>query len=477
MSPTHTIGEYLNVIRKGIGEAFAPVRRKKVIIVGAGVAGLVAAYELKRAGHEPLIIEGQHRVGGRVLTLRHPFTDGLYAEVGAMRIPRAHELTLGYLSKFELPTHDFTMDNPNAYYFIGGRRLRISQANADPSLLGFETAEHERNRTAGSLWMQAIEPLLRKLRTEGDSAWDEIVSIYDDYSTREYLEARGWSEAAIEMYGLLANQEAVMNSSFLEVFREDSGNYYTNMVEVDGGTDRLPHAFLPELRPNIRFGAKMIALNQSPDDVTVFYQTAAGRDQVTGDYAIIAVPFPVLRHVEFLKPFTRAKQRAIRQLHYDASAKILFQCRRRFWEEDDGIFGGGTITDLPIRNLYYPDHSRETGRGVILASYTWSEDAQRWGSLSPDDRITQALKDVSQIHPQVLQEFEVGASWMWHDDEFAGGAFALFDPGQHTLLHAQIIAPEGRIHFAGEHASSYHAWIQGAIESGLREAIGIHLAP
>jgi len=268
-----------------------------------------------------------------------------------------------------------------------------------------------------------------------------------------------------------------MNASFLEVFREDAGDFYTNMLEIEGGGDRLPHSFLPELRDNIRFGAKMFAISQSPDDVTVFYRTAAGRDQATGDYAIITVPFPVLRHVEILTPFSRAKQRAIRQLHYDASAKILFQCRRRFWEEDDGIFGGGTITDLPIRNLYYPDHGRETGRGVILASYTWSQDAERWGSLSPDDRIEEALEDVSQIHPQILREFEVGASWMWHDDEFAGGAFALFDPGQQTLLHDQIVAPEGRIHFAGEHASLFHAWIQGAIESGLREAIAIHSAP
>jgi monoamine oxidase len=249
------------------------------------------------------------------------------------------------------------------------------------------------------------------------------------------------------------------------------------MVELEGGTDRLPYAFLPALRNNIRFGAKMIAIDQSPDDVTIHYQTQAGRFAEQGDYAIITVPFPVLRHVEVLKPFTRAKQRAIRQLHYDASAKILFQCRRRFWEEDDGIFGGGTLTDLPIRNLYYPDHGRETGRGVILASYTWSEDAQRWGSLKPDDRIIQALDDIAEIHPQIVAEFEVGTSWMWHDDEFAGGAFALFDPGQQTLLHEEIIRPEGRIHFAGEHASLYHAWIQGALESGLRAAMVIHQSP
>ena len=110
----------------------------------------------------------------------------------------------------------------------------------------------------------------------------------------------------------------------------------------------------------------------------------------------------------------------------------------------------------------------------MLASYTWGEDAQRWGSLSPDDRIVQALEDVARIHPQALDEFEVGASKMWHDDEFAGGAFALFDPGQQTLLYDAIVAPEGRIHFAGEHASLAHAWIQGAIESGLRAAAEIH---
>ena len=153
------------------------------------------------------------------------------------------------------------------------------------------------------------------------------------------------------------------------------------------------------------------------------------------------------------------------------------QFRRRFWEEDEGIFGGGTVTDLAIRNVFYPEHGRETGRGVVLASYTWSEDAQRWGSLSPADRLAQALENLARIHPQATEEFEVGTSKMWHDDEYAGGAFALFDPGQQTLLHRHIIAPEGRIHFAGEHASLAHAWIQGAIESGLRAAWEIHTNP
>jgi monoamine oxidase len=463
---------YLSLIRNGLPHTQRP---QKVIVVGAGMAGLTAAYELLRAGHDPMILEGQHRVGGRVYTLREPFSDGLYAEAGAMRIPRRHELTVGYCDHFGLPLVPFTMGNPEAYYYLHGQRCRIREAAADPIRLGFPCHPHEAGQTHGRLWEAALEPLLARLHEHGDAAWDEIVAEYDHYSTREFLEACGWSEGAIEMFGLLADQEALMNASFLELFREEAGGYYTDMVAIDGGLDRLPRAFLPALRGRVHFGAKMTALSQDETSVTVHFQTLAGRRSVTGDYALVTIPFPLLRHVE-ARGFSRAKERAIRQLHYDASAKIFFQCRRRFWEEDDGIFGGGTVTDLPIRVVYYPDHGRETGRGVLLASYTWSEDAQRWGSLSPADRLVQALDDLAEIHPQVVDEFEVGASKMWHDDEFAGGAFALFDPGQQTLLYRDIIAPEGRVRFAGEHASLYHAWIQGAIESGLREAQAINAA-
>lgn len=466
--------DLLGIVADGLGEPVAAGNRKRVIIVGAGMAGLVAAYELQRAGHEPALIEGQHRVGGRVYTMREPFTHGLYAEAGAMRIPKAHDLTMAYIEKFALSVTPFTMANPNGYYYMHGCKFRISEADENPDCLGFEVAEHERGRTASQLWREAITPIVKRLEEEGEACWPDLIAEYDSFSTREFLESNNWSEGVIETFGLLADQEALMNASFLELLREEVGNYYTDMVAIEGGMDKLPWAFFPALKDNIRFGAKMAAIDQGPDNVTVHYQTGGGRNSVTGDYLILTTPFPVLRHVEVLKPFSRPKQRAIRQLHYDASAKIVMQFRRRFWEEDDGIFGGGTITDLPIRVVYYPDHGRETGRGVVLASYTWSEDAQRWGSLSAEARVNQALENLGQIHPQACDEFEVGASKMWHDDEFAGGAFALFDPGQQTLLHDHIVAPEGRIYFAGEHTSLCHAWIQGAIESGLRAAQEVH---
>lgn len=466
----------LNIIHGGL----PPVQGshpKKVVVVGAGIAGLVAAYELLRAGHDPLILEAQSRVGGRIYTLREPFAPGLYAEAGAMRIPRAHQLTLAYVEKFNLPFFPFTMGNPQAYCHLGGVRRRLADVHANPALLDFDFAASERPKGIQRMWEEALASLAAQVQSGGVTAWDQIRLQYDQYSVREFLEFKGWSEGAIECFGLLNNQEAMMNSSFMELLREEIGGFYTNLVQIEGGMDRLPHAFLPALHDRIRFGAKMIAIDQSPQDVTIHIQSAGGRYRVSGDYAILTVPFPVLRHIEVLKPFSRSKQRAIRQTHYDASAKVFMQFRRRFWEQDDGIYGGGSVTDLAIRNVYYPDHGRQTGRGVVLASYTWSEDAQRWGSLSPDDRISQALENLAVLHPQAPHEFECGASKMWHDDEFAGGAFALFDPEQQSLLYDSILAPEGRIHFAGEHASLEHAWIQGAIESGLRAAAEIHQAP
>ena len=198
---------------------------------------------------------------------------------------------------------------------------------------------------------------------------------------------------------------------------------------------------------------------------------------MTGDYAIVAIPFSVLRQIEVTPAFSHPKQRAIRQLNYSASTKILFQVSERIWETDDGIFGGASATDLPIRRMNYPTPDPGTKRGVLLASYTWGQDALRWGAMDEETRLEEAIEDVSKLHPRIRDVYEVGASHAWYDDRWASGAFALFEPGQQTELQADIVRPEGRIHFAGEHCSLYHAWIQGALQSGLAAATAINEMP
>ncbi|HET7700350.1 MAG TPA: flavin monoamine oxidase family protein [Candidatus Limnocylindria bacterium] len=445
---------------------------KRVVVIGAGIAGLVAAFELTREGHEVVVLEAQDRVGGRIYTLRS-FAPGLYAEAGAMRIPRVHELTLEYCRLFGLELRPFVTGNPNGLVHVGGRRMTAAQAQREPERLPFEVAAHERGKTADALW-EAATADIRELLATRDDAWDEIRRRYDEYSIREFLELKGFSESAIEMYGVLNFVEADLNSAVMEELREQLGGAYVDMQEIVGGTDRLPNAFYAAIPDRVRFGAQVHAIDQDPDSVTVHYRTRAGRYSVTGDYAICTLPFPVLRHVEMLKPLSRGKQRAIRQLHYSASTKILFQVRRRFWEQEDGILGGATATDLGIRRINYPTPDPTTERGVLLASYTWGQDALRWAAMDEATRIEEALEDVAHIHPRIREEFEVGASHAWSADRYAGGAFALFEPEQQTKLHDDIVRREGRILFAGEHCSLHHAWIQGSLESGIRAAREIH---
>ena len=462
--------DMLEVAREGLeGRQGA---RKRVLIIGGGMAGLVAAYELKQQGHEPVVLEAQTRVGGRIYTLRS-FAPGLYAEAGAMRIPRSHELTLEYCRLFDLPLVPFVMGNPKALVFIGGERMTAEEANAHPERLPFNLAPTEHGRSAGDLWEEAITDIRAMVQTGGQDAWPEIVRRYDEYSLYEFLKSRGFSEGAIEFYAVMNFVESDLHNSFVEVLREELGGAYVDMQTIAGGMDALPNAFYGRLQEEVRFGHEVKAIEQDGDSVSLRCRIGPDTVSFTGDYAICTVPFSVLRPIEHR--FSREKERAIRQLNYHASTKILLQVRERIWETNDGIFdGGATVTDLPVRRLNYPPSDRSTSRGVLLASYTWGQDALQWGAMDEETRIEEALDDVAQIHPRIREVFEGGASHAWYGDRWARGAFALFAPEQQTALQQAILQPEGRVYFAGEHCSLYHAWIQGSLESGIRAARQIH---
>lgn len=453
-----------------------PGPRKKVVVIGAGMAGLVAAYELARAGHDPLVLEAQQRVGGRVLTLRS-FAPGLYAEAGAMRIPAVHTATLGYCEAFGLALRPFVMQCDKAPVWIAGRRLTYGDIERDVTCVPFDFSPGEKGRGYTELWTEATKDILELFTLDPELARTTLAAKYDTVSIGSFLRERGFSEGAIELYGLMSYREANMGASVVEQLREILGRAFDDMSEVAGGTDLLPAAFYDRVRDHVRLGASVTAVEQRPDGVTVRYRTAEGDETVDGDYVVCTVPLGVLTHIDFQPGLSPAKYRAIRELNYNPSTKILLQVKRRFWE-DDGVVGGATATDLPIRRIVYPSHPPADGdeRGVLLASYTWGQDAARWGALTPGQRIELAIRDVAKIHPRIHAFVEGGDSYAWYNDPHAAGAFALFQPGQETLLHPVVQAPEGRIHFAGEHCSLWHAWIEGALESGLRAAERINAA-
>ena len=247
MSASARVDEHLGGPRPGPRRP-GRTRPARVVVVGAGMAGLVAASELAAAGHDPVVLEAQQRVGGRILTLREPFAPGPVGRGRRDAHPashRAHDGARRALRAADAAVHDgqrrgvLLLRRPP----VPARRA----AAAIPSALGFEVARARarcRRRSSGA---RSSSRSRRALRDEGDDAWAAIAAEYDQYAVREFLELRKWSEGAIEMFGLLFNQEALMNSSFLELLREELGGYYTDLVYLDGGTDLLPRAFLPEL--------------------------------------------------------------------------------------------------------------------------------------------------------------------------------------------------------------------------------------
>ena len=452
------------------------VKRKTVVIVGAGMGGLVAAYELKRAGHKVTILEASRRVGGRVWTLREPFSHELYAEGGAMRIPDAHKLTWRYINKFGLKTQKFIMGRTKQFLYVNRKRMTWDAFMKKPDLAGFRLEPNKRGKTPAHWWDETVAPLKKRFNAGG---WKGILKEWGEVTTRQFLQRHKWSEDAITLWGIVENQRARLNHSVTALLWEVLSGSFQDLYEIKGGTDRLPWSFYPGLRDEILFDCKMTEIRQDAKSVTVTYKTSLDKKRkIYADHAIIAIPFPMLRHIEGIRDFDPLIWDAITALNYDQSGKILLQCRERFWEKE-GIHGGGSESDLGIRSTWYPQHAggwRGNGkRGVLLASYTWARDTRRWSHLSVEDQVQQATEDLERLHPSIKGKglIEGGTSVMWGDMENYGGGFALFNPGQERRYYDAIRKPQGRIQFAGEHTSLDHRWIEGAVESGVRTAAAI----
>ena len=473
-----TASNYLDVVNNGLARA---ERKKRIIIVGAGISGLSAGSLLRNAGHEIVLLEASNRVGGRVRTLREPFSDGLYAEAGAMRLPAFHELLNAYIRKFHLETNPFVDEVPEGYVFVNEKKVTVQEYRSNPDVLGYPIASYEQGKTADALLNELIQPIIDFIQADPADNWPKILEKYDGYSVRGFLQQARTkadlpvSEGAIEMIGVLLDEEALMMTSFIESIRDQTDISPNNQYsEIKGGNDLLPRSFLPDLHDVVQYRTRVRALKRDGGRVrlTCEHVDTLREFTVDGDRVILTIPFSALRHVDVQPPFSHEKRKSIRQLHYDTSTKILLQFRKAFWEAE-GIFGGNTTTDLPIRFIYYPSHGwKNGGPSVLLASYTWSDDSLRWDSLSERERVRFALENVMRIHgQQAMDQFVTGTSHSWVEDEYTCGAFALFEPSQQSTLWPHIASPDGNVYFAGEHTTLQHAWIEGALESGIRAAI------
>ncbi|GAA0466031.1 flavin monoamine oxidase family protein [Alkalibacillus silvisoli] len=467
--------DLLSIIRTGLRKTTNP---KRIVIIGAGMAGLVSASLLKAAGHTVTILEGNDRIGGRIYTMRAPFTQGLYFDVGAMRFPNTHELLFEYIHQFKLPLNKFIGETD--LYYVNGIQVTADYYKENPSILNFPLAPHEEGRTAHELLAFAVRPVLNLFEKAGPEEQKRLKQQFDHYSFDNFLRFNplgpSLSPEAIRKVKVLLGVEAFPELSFVSILLnivqpifEEELEFY----EIIGGNDRLPYSFLPQLNENILFNQKVHQITQNEEGVSII-----ARDQSTntyqtfqGDYTIVTIPYSVLQFID-IEPhdsFSFYKWKALREINYESSVKVGLEFESRFWEK---IGISNVISDLPFRYIYgLSPNIGEGGPGILLASYSWGSNADLWSALPEEERIRKVLQQLYKIYgDEVYRKFSRGASYSWGHNQFSGGCFTLFAPNQFSNFSDHLHLPEGRVHFAGEHTSSFNGWVEGAIESGIRAA-------
>ena len=439
-----------------------------IIVIGAGMAGLSTALDLLAKGHDVTVLEARTRPGGRVFTIREPFADGLYVEGGAMQVFDSHARVQRYIQQLGLEIDPIRPAPGIAVRHVMGKR--IESKPGEPIVWPFELNAAEREIDGRMLWQKYVVPAVQEvIDAEASDPFLRSLEKYDRITVSDFLRAQGASPAAMAILaiGLPSGLgDGPDHVSALDLFREAAHRQAAKQsFTIRGGTDRLPKALAAKLGDRIHYGTPVVRLEQEPNRVRVMAMQGGAPRTFTADRIVCAIPFTVLRRLEISPPFGRDKRAAVEQLRYTSVARVYVQTRTRFWAAAG--LSGNASTDLPVMGVYERTINQPGTRG-ILESYMAGENARRATAMRETDRLTMVLGGMSKVYPRITEQYEGGASKCWDEDEWARGAYAWFEPGQMMALMPHVARPEGRIHFAGEHASTWPGWMEGALESAER---------
>jgi monoamine oxidase len=469
----------------------------RIVILGAGLAGMTAAYELGKAGYDCHVVEARAFAGGRCQTARRGFShtdlvghsqtcdfdEELYINHGPWRIPYHHRSTLHYTKLFGVQLEVFVNDNDAAYvYFekgkgpLAGKPVRKGQIAADA-----------RGHAA---------ELLAKAAGKGNL--DAPFSPEDRDLFIAYLVGEGWLSAKDDIYegtegrGWLTHPGAGIDPgpgkpsvpyALTDILQSNTWKVLTSVASYDqqrtmfqpvGGMDRIAKAFEREVGPVIRYSTEVEKIAQDWAGVEVFFKNPDGsKGSIAADYCLCTIPISVLRGIDVaVSPQFKT---ALDGPNYEPVNKIGLQMKRRFWEEDDGIYGGHVYTDMPgIGAISLPSTGWQGAKGVILGYYAFGAEAARISVKSPADRAAFALSAGQKVFAQYTESFETAFSFSWHLAQYNLGGWANWTPETRASAYPVLCEPDGRLYLAGEHLSYLGGWQAGAIESAWQQIAKIH---
>lgn len=432
-----------------------------VLVLGAGLAGLAAAYELLEAGHEVTVLEARTRPGGRIRTLRAPFAEGLQAEGSAARIPENHELVFKYADLLGVELEPFQPEESTNLIYLGGEVLQEDQ----PDLLeeaGLSAEEQELGQEG--IAKKYLAPLMKKLGDLSAPDWPgESLLSYDRMTGAEMLRNAGLSEAAIRFFDV--GTGIVDEMSGLELLMQAS-SAFTPLHRIVGGTDRLPKKLASEISEHIRYGRPVRRIEQNAGAVAALCDGPGSQERYTADRLICTIPFSVLRDLEIDSPLSEGKQKAIEGLSYQAVTRVFVQIRERFWEQEG--LSGFARTDHPME-IWDASYGQPGRRGILMA-YLRDGLARKVAAMGEEKRVDFAVDAIAEVFPKVKDFYDGAHTLVWDEDRWTRGAFATYHPGDYDRYYRHMTSPEGRVHFAGEHVSPWPSWMQGALHSGVRAA-------
>ncbi|MDM0071562.1 flavin monoamine oxidase family protein [Variovorax sp. J31P207] len=463
-----------------------------VIILGAGLAGMVAAVELRNAGYKVEVLEFQSRAGGRCWTLRGGdrfteldgtaqtvgFAKGNYFNPGPWRVPYHHHAMLDYYRRYGIKLEAFNQVNYNAYVHhskaFGGKPQRFRHVQADVRGNVAELLAKAANQGAldTAVTKEDKEKLLASLKSWGvlDKDYRYVASTaVSDYRGYENDPAGGLMALAkpSQPIGL---HELLQSNLWGQIGAGNVYEFHSTIFQPEGGMDMLAQAMARDLGQAIRYNAKVTKIEQGDRSVTVHYNDAqkpGATRRASADWCVCTIPASILAQLDI--QVGDSMRAAIDSLPYGSSMKVGLEFKRRFWEEDERIYGGISYTDLPIQQISYPSTGyMGKGPAVLLGAYNFENtNSYRFSSLTPNERIRLVLEYGSQLHPQFKAEFLNGVSVAWHRMGWILGCYGKWTDelrGQHYKNLAQV---DGRIVLAGEHVSYIPAWQEGAVLSSL----------